>query len=351
MRRGRHVSYAYHACGKVHSMPKGKQQKLKLYYLSRIMTEKTDDEHGLSMKEIQMRLAEYGCTADRKSLYDDLEALRVLGIDVIGEPVGGGYLYHVGKKQFDIAELKLLVDAVQSSKFITEKKSNELIKKLTSMASDYEAAQLKRQVVVQGRVKTMNESIYYVVDDIHRAISQNHEIMFEYMQWNIKKELEKKRKDPYRVSPWALIWDDENYYLVAYSEPDDCIKHFRVDKMKNITVLPEKRKGKEKFKESDLAAYSTRNFGMYAGEEKDVRIAFKNEMVGVIIDRFGKNIVIHPSRQDGWSETVVKVAVSKHFFGWIFALGVDVAIVGPTNVLKMFEKAVDEREKNNRNLE
>ena len=163
MRRGRHVSYAYHACGKVHSMPKGKQQKLKLYYLSRIMTEKTDDEHGLSMKEIQMRLAEYGCTADRKSLYDDLEALQVLGLDIIGEPVGGGYLYHVGKKQFDIAELKLLVDAVQSSKFITEKKSNELIKKLTSMASDYEAAQLKCQVVVQGRIKTMNESIYYAV--------------------------------------------------------------------------------------------------------------------------------------------------------------------------------------------
>ncbi len=324
-------------------MPKGKQQKLKLYYLSRIMTEKTDDEHGLSMKEIQMRLSEYGCTADRKSLYDDLEALQVLGLDIIGEPVGGSYYYHVGKKQFDIAELKLLVDAVQSSKFITEKKSNELIKKLTSMASDYEAAQLKRQVVVQGRVKTMNESIYYVVDDIHRAISQNQQIMFEYMQWNLKKQLEPKKKEPYRVSPWALIWDDENYYLVAYSEPDDCIKHFRVDKMKNITVLHEKRKGKDKFKESDLAAYSTRNFGMYAGEEKDVRIAFKDEMVGVIIDRFGKNITIHPSKQEGWSETVVRVAVSRQFFGWIFALGPDVTITAPKGVVKEFEDAFQER--------
>ena len=327
-------------------MPKGKQQKLKLYYLSRIMTEKTDDEHGLSMKEIQMRLAEYGCTADRKSLYDDLEALRVLGIDVIGEQIGGSYRYHVGSKQFDIAELKLLVDAVQSSKFITEKKSNDLIKKLTSMASDYEAAQLKRQVVVQGRVKTMNECIYYVVDDIHRAITQNKQIMFEYMQWNLKKELEKRRMEPYRVSPWALIWDDENYYLVAYSEPDDCIKHYRVDKMKNINVLPEKRKGKDKFKDEDLAAYSTRNFGMYAGEEKDVRIAFKDEMVGVIIDRFGKNITIHPSKQEGWSETVVKVAVSRHFFGWIFALGNDVTITGPKSVVEMFKNGALERIKN-----
>lgn len=326
-------------------MPKGKQQKLKLYYLSRIMTEKTDDEHGLSMKEIQMRLGEYGCTADRKSLYDDLEALQVLGLDIIGKPYGGTYKYHVGKKTFDIAELKLLVDAVQSSKFITERKSGELIKKLTSMASDYEAAQLKRQVVVQGRVKNMNESIYYVVDDIHRAISQNQQIMFEYMQWNLKKQLEKKRKDPYKVSPWALIWAEENYYLVAYDETEDCLKHFRVDKMKSIAVLQEKRKGRERYEKFDLAQYSTKNFGMYAGEEKNVKIAFKNEMVGVIIDRFGKNIMIHPSKLDGWSETVVKVAVSRHFFGWIFALGTNVDIIGPSDVIKTFQTEVDNRRK------
>ena len=326
-------------------MPKGKQQKLKLYYLSRIMTEKTDDEHGLSMKEIQMRLAEYGCTADRKSLYDDLEALRVLGIDIIGEQIGGGYLYHVGKKQFDIAELKLLVDAVQSSKFITEKKSNELIKKLTSMASDYEAAQLKRQVVVQGRVKTMNESIYYVIDDIHRAISQNQQIMFEYMQWNLKKQLEKRRKDPYKVSPWALIWAEENYYLVAYDETEDCLKHFRVDKMKSLAVLQEKRKGKDRFNENKIASYSTMNFGMYSGEEKEVRIAFKNDMVGVVIDRFGKDIIIRPSKKEGWSEIVVKVAVSLHFFGWIFAIGPNIKISGPKDVIKAFERSIEERKK------
>ena len=148
-------------------MPKGANQKLKLYYLSRIMTEKTDDDHCITMAEIQEYLEGYGITADRKSLYDDLEALRILGIDVIGEKQGRNFVYHVGEKQFEIAELKLLVDAIQSSKFITEKKSNELIKKLTGLASEYEAQQLKRQVVVQGRVKTMNESIYYIVDDIH----------------------------------------------------------------------------------------------------------------------------------------------------------------------------------------
>ena len=140
-------------------MPKGTNQKLKLYYLSQIMSKKTDDEHSLTMPQIQEALAAYDVTADRKSLYDDLEQLRVLGIDVIGEKEGRNYTYHVGKKQFDIAELKLLVDAIQSSKFVTEKKSNDLIKKLTGMASEYEASQLKRQVVVKGRGKTMNESI------------------------------------------------------------------------------------------------------------------------------------------------------------------------------------------------
>ena len=330
-------------------MPKGKNQKLKLYYLAKIMREKTDEEHGLSMKEIQMRLAEYECTADRKSIYDDLAALDVMGLEISGEQIGGTYKYHVSDKEFDIAELKLLVDAVQSSKFITERKSNDLIKKLTGMASEYEAAQLKRQVVVQGRVKTMNESIYYVVDEIHRAISGNNQIMFEYMQWNLKKQLEPKKKEPYKVSPWALIWAGENYYLVAYDEIEDEIKHFRVDKMKSVTVLKEKRKGKEKFKENELASYSNMNFDMYGGEEKDVRIAFKNEKVGILIDRFGKDIMIHDSDREGWSETVVKVAVSRHFFGWIFALGTDVVIKGPKEVVDMFDKEIDDRKKQIKN--
>lgn len=182
-------------------MPKGTNQKLKLYYLSRIMIEKTDDEHFIDMVEIQKQLEAYGVTADRKSLYNDIATLQVLGIDVIGQKEGRNFVYHVGKKQFELAELKLLVDAIQSSKFITEKKSNELIKKLTGFASNYEASQLKRQVVVHGRIKTMNESIYYIVDDIHNAITNNRRIIFEYMQWNLQKKMERKRDKLYEVSP------------------------------------------------------------------------------------------------------------------------------------------------------
>ena len=318
-------------------MPKGANQKLKLYYLSKIMTEKTDDTHSLTMPEIQAHLAEYGVTADRKSLYDDMETLRLFGFDVIGQKEGKSYAYHVGKKQFDIAELKLLVDAVQSSKFITEKKSRELIKKLTSFASEYEAMQLKRQVVVQGRVKTMNESIYYIVDSIHKAIIDNRQISFQYMQWNTQKELVPRRDRPYVVSPWVLTWDDENYYLIAYDAEEGIIKHFRVDKMMRIRETSDKRLGKNEFSSFDIAKYSKMYFSMFHGEETKVKIAFDNELVGVFIDRFGKDIPIHPAKREGWSETTVDVAVSNQFFGWIFALGTKVKVLEPSDVCDKYE--------------
>ena len=321
-------------------MPKGSHQKLKLYYLSQIMTQMTDDEHFLTMSEIQAELAKYDVSADRKSLYDDMEALRVLGIDVIGEKVGKSFYYHVGKKQFDIAELKLLVDAIQSSKFITEKKSNDLIKKLTGMASDYEASQLKRQVVVQGRVKTMNESIYYIVDDLHKAIADNKQISFSYMRWNLEKKMESRKEGQYVVSPWALTWDDENYYMIAYDAEAGKIKHYRVDKMKNIRVLEKRREGREDFKDFNLADYSKMNFGMFGGEKTRVKLEFDNVMVGVMIDRFGKDITIRPAKKKGWSEINVDVAMSDQFLGWIFALGDRVRITGPKNVVQRFGEEI-----------
>ncbi|WP_022774905.1 helix-turn-helix transcriptional regulator [Butyrivibrio sp. AE2015] len=313
-------------------MPKGANQKLKLYYLAKIMVKMTDDEHFLTMPQIKERLEECGITADRKSLYDDMEALRTLGIDVILEQVGRNYYYHVGSKHFEIAELKLLVDAIQSSKFITEKKSNELIKKLTALVSEYEAMQLKRQVEVQGRIKTMNESIYYIVDEIHTAISTNRRIQFEYLKWNLNKELVPRKEGLYEVSPWALTWDDENYYLIAFDAEADKIKHYRVDKMRNIRIMDDRRLGKEHFKAFDMAAYSKMNFGMFGGTETKVKLKFKNDLVGVLIDRFGKDISIRKSDEEGWSETSVDVAISDQFFGWLFALSDGVIIASPEDV-------------------
>ena len=314
-------------------MPKGTNQKLKLYHLSRIMMEKTDDDHYLTMQEIKDELLRYDVTADRKSLYDDLEQLDKLGIEVSGEADGRGYHYHVTGKLFEIAELKLLVDAIQSSKFITERKSADLIRKLEQFASHYEAQQLNRQVVMSGRVKTMNESIYYNVDAIHSAISHNRRIRFEYLNWTLQKTLEPRFEGHIETSPWALAWDDENYYLIGYSTNNTQIKHYRVDKMRRIKELNEKRDGKQVFERFNPAKYAKANFGMFGGEPTYVTLRCANEMVGVIIDRFGKDIMIRPDGRNHFV-TGVEVAVSEQFLGWVFALGEKVQITGPDGVVK-----------------
>ncbi|MCR4928450.1 MAG: WYL domain-containing protein [Lachnospiraceae bacterium] len=334
-------------------MPKNENQKLKLYYLYRIMLEQTDEEHGLSMQDILTELAERGITCERKSIYRDFKVLTEnMGLEIIGEQVGSNYYYHVGQKQFELAELKLLVDSVQASKFITEKKSDSLIKKITTLASVYEAEELGRQVHVQGRIKTMNESIYYNVDEIHNAINQNSSIKFKYMQWSTDKKLVPRKTEDdsdikiYEVSPWALTWDDENYYLIAFDHNEKKIKHYRVDKMDKISITGEKREGRNEFRDFDPGVYAKKNFGMFSGETKRVEIEFPENMVGVFIDRFGKDIMIKKAERKGYYKTFVEVAVSKQFFGWIFALGPEVKINGPEEVVKSIKKEIKDTLKN-----
>lgn len=238
-------------------MPKGTNNKFKLYRLAQIMLEKTDDEHYITMPEILSALKEYDITADRKTIYADLKDLEQFGIEIEGEPVGNKYHYHVISRSFELPELKLLVDAIQSSKFITARKTNSLIKKLETLVSKYDAAKLQRQVYVSGRIKTMNESIYYTVDAIHNAISENKKIQFQYYQWNVKKEMELRHGGAYyHISPWGLSWDDENYYMIGYDSEANLIKHFRVDKMLHLQMMDEKREGKEHFKKLDMADYA-----------------------------------------------------------------------------------------------
>ncbi len=313
-------------------MPKGTNQKFKLYRLAQIMLEQTDDEHYITMSEIKEALARYEITADRKSIYADLRDLEVLGIEVEGEPVGKGYHYHVVSRPFELPELKLLVDAIQSSKFITEKKTNALIRKLEKQVSRYEAMKLQRQVFVSGRIKTMNESIYYTVDAIHNAISENKKIRFQYYQWNVKKEMELRRDGAwYHISPWGLSWDDENYYLVGYDSDAGEIRHYRVDKMLHIRMSDEPREGKEHFRKLDMADYAKKSFGMFGGKEQKVKLLVDNSLAGVIIDRFGKEVMMIPADPEHFTVNVT-VMVSSVFLGWVFSLGERVKILGPEEV-------------------
>ena len=322
-------------------MAKGNNQKLKIVYLMKILLEKTDETHSITMPEIISSLKNYGISAERKSIYSDIENLRLFGMDIIGEQRERTFYYHVGSRQFELAELKLLVDSVQSAKFITAKKSNELIKKIEGFASKYETSQLQRQVYVAERIKTMNESIYYNVDKIHTAIGANSKITFQYFQWDVHKKMV-MRKDGalYEVSPWALSWDDENYYLIAFDSNEDKIKHFRVDKMLHIDVKNEQREGKEKFKEFNMAVYARKTFGMFGGEEQKVKLLCENSFAGVMIDRFGKDVFLIPTDETHFTVNV-NVAVSRQFLSWVIALGEGVKIVEPESVVRQMREEVE----------
>lgn len=308
-------------------------QKLKIMYLMKILLENTDETHSITLQQIIEKLEGYDVTAERKSLYTDIEQLRQYGLDIYGEQKDRTYYYKVINRQFELAELKLLVDSVQSAKFITAKKSNDLIKKIEGLASRHEAQQLQRQVYVSGRVKTMNEGILINVDAIHQAINTNVKIRFQYYKWTPDKKMELRHNGKvYEVSPWALSWDDENYYMVAYDAEADMIKHYRVDKMLHIDLTDIKREGKQHFKSFDMAEYAKKMFGMFDGEEESVKLLCDNSLAGVMIDRFGKDIHMYKVDDEHFSVSV-KVAVSRHFLGWIIALGSGVKIVGPDKVV------------------
>ncbi|MCR5754125.1 MAG: WYL domain-containing protein [Acetatifactor sp.] len=330
-------------------MARSEGQKLKLLYIVRMLEDESDEQHPLSTQYIIERLEKLGIRAERKSIYNDMEKLTDFGYDIIQvrSRYGGGY--YLAEREFELPELKLLVDAVQSSRFITAKKSRNLIKKLEKKAGLYAAGKLQRQVYVAGRVKTENESIYYNIDTIHRAIQDNKKISFEYLAWNLKKELVSYDNKQRIVSPWALIWKEENYYLAAYDSDSHIIKHFRVDKMGKVEVLDIPREGLEKYSEKDLADYTNQTFGMFAGEEETVSLICSNRLIGVVMDRFGKDADIRPIDELRF-QVRVKVCVSGQFFGWLAGIGKDISISSPQNIKTQYVdwlNCILERQKQN----
>lgn len=329
---------------------KSYNQKTKLLHILRILREKTDENHYLTAAGLIAELDKEGIRAERKSIYSDIEELIEYGYDIIHvkSRTNGGY--YLGSREFELAELKLLVDAVQASKFITKKKSEELIKKLEKLTSIHEARSLQRQVYVTNRIKTDNESIYYNVDDIHNAILSNKKVKFQYMEWSVTKELKpRKNGEWYEVSPYALIWAEERYYLVGYSGIDEEIRHYRVDKIGKLEILNEKREGMDNPGTFDVATYSNKMFGMYGGMVESVTIGFPLKMTGVFIDRFGKEIDIR-KREEEYLSVRVSVVLSGQFFGWLAGLGNEVKIMGPSEVQQKYCNYLEEILNNNRQV-
>ena len=318
-------------------MARSANQKLKLLYLSKILLEQTDEEHPLTIQELIHQLGQYDISAERKSIYDDLDALSRFGLDVQcrrGHSAG----WFIGTREFELPELKLLVDAVQSSRFITRKKSGVLIRKLEHLASVHQAQQLQRQVFVSGRIKVMNESIYYNVDKLHTAIAAKRAITFKYFDYNMYRQKVFRRDGArYTVSPYGLIWNSDNYYLVAYDGDHREMRHYRVDKMTEISVTNLPQEGADDYPSFDIAAYGQKHFGMYSGEEMTVTLRAKSSMASVVLDRFGFDIILVPDGTDFFTVSLTLV-LSPQFFGWLFALEPDVTLVAPSRAVEAYQR-------------
>ncbi len=331
-------------------MAKGQNQKAKLLYLARILSQQTDQEHPMTIARMMDLLQAQGVDVrDRKSLYDDLETLRVFGMDIEKQREGRSVGYYVAGREFELPELKLLVDAVQSSRFITHNKTNQLIRKVESLASVHQARQLQRQVYVTRRIKAMNESIYYTVDALHEAIDSSKQIRFHYFEWALgrgRERVEKRLRRGggwYQVSPFSLVWDNENYYLVAFETESGTVRHYRVDKMQNLTVTDLPREGlPENF---DPAAYAGSLFGMYNGVQETVKLRFENSLIGVVADRFGREVFLSPDGDSHFTVTT-KVAISPQFLSWVFSFGPQAQILSPEPVRNQFLQLLYETEVN-----
>ena len=329
-------------------MPKSERQKMKLLAIKDILYAKTDEEHSITTAQLIEELEKLDIKAERKSIYQDIQTLEDMGVDVVKQtkhPKG----YYIAGREFELAEVKMLVDIVQAARFLTPRKSREMVRKLEGLVSEHQARQLQRTLLVSARPKTGNETIYYNVDAIHHAINSDRKISFLYCEWNVKKQLSPKRGgNRYMVNPCALLWDSENYYLMAYEEKDGVMKNYRVDKMFRIQVENDHREGKEALKGFDPSEYSRKVFAMFSGEEEVVSLRVHAMYIGVILDRFGPETTVR-QLSDTEAEVRITVEVSNQFFGWLAGMGEGIEILSPQPVREQYRKHLDTILKNYEN--
>ena len=324
-------------------MPKSERQKQKLFRILELLMERTDEEHGITVNEIISALSEYGIKAERKSIYDDFMTLEELGFPV-GKLPGRPPSYTLLERVFELAELKMLVDAVEASRFITAKKSRDIIEKLSVFAGNYKSRELSRQVYVEDRVKTANSATIYTIDAIHAAINSNRQLTFKYFDYDgTGKRIYRHGGATYTVSPCALIWSDANYYLVAYDEAAGIVKNYRVDKMSEAAESAMPRTECDAVKKFNPADYSMKIFGMYGGREELVTMEFDESLAGVVIDRFGTENRFIPT--DFGFRVTLRVMVSPNFFAWMLGFGEKARVVTPEPVRREFLEILEKTTK------
>jgi len=324
-------------------MPKSDNQKLKIFYILDYLQRNSNPDHPVRASElISMLERQHNILCERKSVYSDIAALQQYGVDIVSIPGKKGG-YYIASRNFELPELKLLIDAVQSSRFLTEKKSRELIEKLCNQCNEHDARLMRRDVLVSGRVKSMNETIYYNVDAIQDAISQNRQISFRYFDWDLSGNRKYRDRD-YAASPYGLCQDNENCYLLAYSARHG-ITSYRVDRMAEIRLMEEKRVPCPELTGKNLIEHANRLFQMYAGEATTVKLRFHRSLINVVVDRFGRDILLIPDGEDHFVFTV-SVAISPMFLSWVIGFGSKAKILHPQSVIdacrQMCRDAIDQ---------
>ena len=301
-----------------------------LLLLQQYLYQQTDEQHPVSVTDILAFWQQHGIQAGRKSVYTDIELLQNAGMDIVCVKSSQNK-YFVGQRLFELPELKLLVDAVESSRFITEKKSTALIKKLSHLTSTAQAEQLNRRIYMGGTPKPENESIYYNVDTIHNAVQKKQQITFQYFEYTPKKEKVLKHDGyKYRFSPYAMIWNRDCYYAVGWSEKHGKIAQFRVDRMTAVEPLEQAAVQTPDF---DPAEYVRKVFGMYPDDLCTAKLLCDNEVMRSVIDRFGENVRTETVDEQHFRATV-EVAPSPPFFSWVFTFSGKIRIVSPAAVLE-----------------
>ena len=319
---------------------KSESKKLALLYLRDLFLDRTDEIHYIRMPEILEYLEKRNVFVDRRTVYADISLLNQSGFEIIGIAERGGYKYHHPSRLFTTAELKFLIDSIAASKFLTERKSKELVSKVKTLGSNFDNAALNRGVLSPKRIKTMNDKVFDNLDALYDAISSNSQISFQYMRWNSQRKLEPSSKGyTFVVSPCAVSLSDDNYYLIAFDGKNQDLRHFRIDKMRTIKLTYEPREGKDVFKSFDIVDYSRKTFNMFSGKEETVTIEAPHRLAGVFIDRFGEAANIRKNF-DNPDTFLVRIAVnvSPQFYAWIFGLGKDVKIISPESVKNDFIK-------------
>ena len=312
-------------------------QKLRLIYLYKLLFTETDEQHPLTRTKLcEMLQSRYDLEMDRKTFYDDLQYLEILGADIqTGEKRG---TYFLADREFEMPELYLLVDAIESSQFITPKKSAQLIDKLTGLCSHYQGQQLKSQVSLASRNKTVNEAVYYNIDAIYRGIAAGKQISFLYYNWELVdgKLTKQYRRDGarYQVSPVTVAWNDEKYYLIAFDATADALRHYRIDKMEKINV--EDVPCADMDERFDGGNYTAKLFHMYGGKEQQVTLRFTKDLLGVAIDQFGKNAHLRPDGTDHFL-LITDVIVSAQFYGFLFSLQDRVQLLAPSACVEEYK--------------